>query len=259
MPRSIAAAQTVPTRGDVEANVESHIRLVHAAAAERAHLLVFPELSLTGYELELARELAFSERDPRLDRLVALASSVGMTLIVGAPVRIGPRLHIGAFMLSPDGSVGLYTKQHLGVFSIDASPNGVVPPPEATVFESGDRNPLIRVDGQSAAVAVCADTGRPSHPDTAAQRGAKVYLASMFFTPADRENETAKLGAYALRHSMVVVMANFGGPTGGLSSGGGSAIWSDRGELLIQLEGAGAGVAVAVEGEAGWRATSVML
>jgi predicted amidohydrolase len=42
------------------------VRLVHAAAKEHAEILVFPELSLTGYELDLADGLAFSPDDARL-------------------------------------------------------------------------------------------------------------------------------------------------------------------------------------------------
>ncbi|HSD11130.1 MAG TPA: nitrilase-related carbon-nitrogen hydrolase, partial [Candidatus Binatia bacterium] len=89
--RSIAAAQTIPMRGDVDANVDQHVRLVHIAAEEQAQVLVFPELSLTGYELDLADDLAFSQSDPRLAPLVEAASSSSMTLIVGAPVRMGSR------------------------------------------------------------------------------------------------------------------------------------------------------------------------
>src|SRR5262245_30231300 len=101
--RSLAAAQTVPKRGDVEANLQGHVRLIRAAAQEQARVLVFPELSLTGYELDLAEDLAFSESDARLTPLVELASSCCMTLVVGAPVQIDGRLHIGAFILAPDG------------------------------------------------------------------------------------------------------------------------------------------------------------
>jgi predicted amidohydrolase len=257
--RSLAAAQTVPKRGDVDANVEEHLRLAHAAAQEGARVLVFPELSLTGYELDLADRLAFSEPDARLVPLIELASSCSMTLVVGAPARIAARLHIGAFMISPDRSVELYTKHHLGAFPTDASPDGVVPPAEATVFQPGDQSPLVRFDGHTAAIAVCADTGRPSHAAAAAERGASTFLASMFFTPAELEGESARLRSYAVRHSMAVVLANHGGPSGGLAAAGGSAIWSEQGELLVQLEGSGSGVAVAIEGRAGWRARAVML
>jgi predicted amidohydrolase len=257
--RSLAAAQTIPKRGDVEANLEGHIRLIHAAAEGQARVLVFPELSLTGYELDLAEDLAFSESDPRLAPLIELASSYKMTLIVGAPVRIEPRLHIGAFILSPDRSVDLYTKHRLGAFPSDASPDGLVPPAEATVFHPGHRNPLLRFDGNTAAVAVCADIGRPSHPREAADRGARNYLASMFVIPADLEQETARLRGYGVKHSMAVVFANFGGPTGGLPSGGSSAIMSEKGQLLSQLPATGAGLAIALEDETGWRTQEVML
>jgi predicted amidohydrolase len=153
----------------------------------------------------------------------------------------------------------VYTKRHLGAFSTSASADGIVPPAEATVFQPGDRNPLVRLGGHTAAVAVCADTGRPSHPQEAADRGAGTYLASMFVIPSDLERDTANLRAHAVRHSMAVVFANFGGPSGGLPSAGRSAIWSAAGELLIQLQATGAGVAVASEGRAGWRSKAVVL
>jgi predicted amidohydrolase len=182
-----------------------------------------------------------------------------MTLVAGAPVRIGPALCIGAFIVVPGGTLALYTKRHLGAFQPDVNPAGVVPPAEDTVFRPGERDPLVPFGEHTAALAVCSDTGRPEHSDAAARRGATTYLASMFVIPADYEGEAARLESTAGRHSMAVVMANFGGPSGGLASGGGSAIWSDRGELLVRLDAAGSGVAVAREDEAGWSARAVML
>lgn len=259
MARAVAAAQTVPVRGDVGANVERHLRLAHVAAEEQAEVLVFPELSLTGYEMDLAAGLAFSPTDPRLAPLVEAASSHSMTLIAGAPVTLDSRLHIGAFIISPDRTVGLYTKHRLGAFTAAASCDGVVPPAEATAFHPGTLNPLVRFGGNTAAVAVCADIGQPSHPRQAAERGAVTYLASMFVIPSEFEQETARLKTYAVQHSMTVVFANYGGPSGGLRSAGRSAIWSEAGELLAQLEPAGAGLAVAVEGPAGWRGRAIVL
>jgi predicted amidohydrolase len=256
--RSIAVSQTVPVRGDVDANVAQHLQLVDAAARERAGVLVFPELSLTGYELDLAQELAFSEDDPRLVPLVEAAAANVMTLIVGAPVRIESRLHIGAFILTPDGGIDLYTKHRLGAFAPSACCDGVVPPAEATVFQPGDCNPLVQVGERLAAVAICADTGRPSHPQAAAGRGATAYLASMFVIPSEFERETANLRAYAARHSMVVAFANYGGPTGGLASAGRSAIWNERGEMVVQLGGIGAAVVVGIAEERGWQRGTVI-
>lgn len=48
---TIAAAQSISVPQDVAANVQEHLRLIHAAARHGVQWLVFPELSLTGYEL----------------------------------------------------------------------------------------------------------------------------------------------------------------------------------------------------------------
>jgi NAD+ synthase (glutamine-hydrolysing) len=170
---------------------------------------------------------------------------------------VGSRLYIGAFIICPDRSVALYTKRRLGAFSPAANCDGTVPPAEATVFHPGDLDPLVRFGGNTAAVAVCADTGQPSHPQQAADRGAKTYLASMFVIPSEFERESAALRAHAVKYRMAVALANFGGPSGGLASGGRSAIWSEAGELLAQLGVAGAGLVVAIEGDAGWRARTI--
>jgi predicted amidohydrolase len=249
---SVAVAQTCPVKGDVQTNLEEHVRLVGIAASSGAQLVVFPELSLTGYELDLARDLAFSENDPRLCPLLETSSSSSVTLVVGAPVRIGQQMHIGAFIIRPDRTTAIYTKHRLGAFPPSASCDGIVPPAEATVFSPGDRDPLIHVNDRIASVAICADIGQPSHPELAARRGATIYLASMFVIPSEFDGDVATLEGYATTHSMVVALANYGSPSGGLTSAGRSAIWSANGDLLAQLPSSGSGVAVVAEADEGW-------
>lgn len=259
MRRAIAVAQTIPVRGDVGANLDAHRPLVPLAAERGAQVLVFPELSLTGYELDLGEALAFTPDDARLAPLVELAFARSITLVVGAPVRMESRLFIAAFIVSPAGTVDVYTKHHLGAFTPSASCDGIVPPAEATYFHPGTRNPLVRLGDTVAAVAVCADTGQPSHAARAAERGARTYLASVFVIPSLFDDETANLRASARRHSMTVAFANYGGPSGGLASAGRSTIWSGRGEVVAQLDRAGTGVAVAVEDDLGWHGSTLML
>ena len=217
------------------------------AASSGAQLVVFPELSLTGYELDLACDLAFSENDPRLCPLLEASSSSSVTLVVGAPVRIGQQMHIGAFIIRRDQTTAIYTKRRLGAFPPSASCDGIVPPAEATVFSPGDRDPLIQVSGRIASVAICADIGEPSHPEQAARRGATIYLASMFVIPSEFDGDVARLEGYSAMHSMVVALANYGSPSGGLTSAGRSTIWSASGDLLAQLPSSGSGVAVVTE------------
>lgn len=257
--RSLAAAQTVPVRGDVGANLDEHVRLARAAAARQVRVLVFPELSLTGYELDVAAALAFSERDPRLQPLVDVAVEHAMTVIAGAPVRSGQRLYIAALIVGADGSIAVYTKHHLGAFAPHAAPDGIVPPPEASVFAPGTRNPLVRFGGHVGAVAICADIGRPAHAQAAADRGAANFFAGVFVIPAHFDADMARLRQYALQHRMAVVFANFGGVSGGLPAAGRSAVLDQTGATLVELGATGAGLAIASEAGGAWRVETVSL
>lgn len=234
-----AAAQTIPEPGDVQANIRHHHRLIKLATAEGVDVLVFPELSLTGYELQRGTELAFSESDERLTPLITLAVDHAITLVVGAPVSSGSELNIGAFSCYPDGTVGLYKKRHLGAG-------------EEAVFEAGSPTPLAHLGDLPAQVAICADASNPSHAEEAARRGAKSYLVSAFVTPKDLPKKVERLAAYAKNHTMPVVFANYGAPSGGLLSGGASAIWSDTGALVAQLGTKGAGLVMASREGEGW-------
>jgi len=54
----ICIAQTTPIKGDIEKNIENHKKLIALSIQENADIIVFPELSLTGYEPKLVKELA---------------------------------------------------------------------------------------------------------------------------------------------------------------------------------------------------------
>ena len=246
-------------RGDVQANIAEHLRLTEIAASAGSQIVVFPELSLTGYEIELAEGLAFDLNDSRLAPLLAAASSHAIYIVAGAPIRSDARLYIGALVLSPGGTTELYTKHRLGVFGESARRDGTVPPAEATVFHAGDRNPLVQLGRRKAALAICADAGLDSHAANAAARGADVYLASMFVIRSEYAGDAVRLQRYASEHSMGVALANFGSPSGGLAGAGRSAIWPPTVELLAQLDRSGSGVATGFERADGWSATTAML
>lgn len=255
----IAVAQTRAAAGDVATNIEEHRSLAALAAAEGALIVVFPELSLTGYELQQARHLAFQPRDPRLRSLSEAAQHWQITLLVGAPVATHSKLHISTFVLQPDGEIDLYTKRRLGAFPESARVDGTPPPPERTFFDPGSEDPLIAVGQYTASLAICADIGDPDHAKAAARRGATMYLASMFVIPSDYNQDAARLASYAAGHELVVAMSNYGAPTGGLNAAGGSAIWSSSGECLVQLPASGSGVAIAAQTDDGWQTAVRML
>ena len=255
----IGAAQTCPTPGDVGRNLSQHLRLIRLGAELGVGVIVFPELSLTGYELELASGLAFSETDARLAPLADASASSGVSLIVGAPVRTAEALYNAALIFQPDGARQLYTKRHLGTFGEDARRDGRLPPPEPSIFQAGEQDPLLALADDLIAVAICSDTGRATHAQKAAQRGATAYVASMFVIPADFADDSTRLEQYAVQHSFVVAMSNFGSDTGGLASAGSSSIWSPDGVLRARMPASGAGLAIATRTENGWRGDVALL
>jgi predicted amidohydrolase len=109
----IAAAQTVPADDNVSINIDAHLRLCAIAAAEGVDLVLFPEMSLTGYQREAAGSLAFVAHDSRLGRLREMAVRHTMIIVAGAPILVGAELFIGFFVLQPDRREQIYTKQFL--------------------------------------------------------------------------------------------------------------------------------------------------
>ncbi|MYN66849.1 MAG: carbon-nitrogen hydrolase family protein [Acidobacteria bacterium] len=98
------AIAQVMARDTVEENLRDHCRLLDIAAQHRADLIVFPEMSMTGYTREKAAELAFDVDDARLDPLKSTAAAQHIVAVAGAPVRMNGALHIGSFILFPDHS-----------------------------------------------------------------------------------------------------------------------------------------------------------
>jgi len=258
-PYSISVAQTCPVRGNVTANLSEHLQLAQLASEHGARLVLFPELSLTGYELDLADALALSQEDPRLDPLRDAACSYRLTIIAGAPVRLSSRLHIAAFIMDAQRGINLYTKQRLGSFGESARCDGTLPPPEPAIFEPGSLDPLLEFDADRAALAICADIGDVQHAQRAAARGATSYLASTFVIPSEFNSDSERLRGYATKHAMAIGLANFGRSTGGLKAAGRSSIWSEGGELLAQLPSTGTGIAVTTRSSSGWHGEVVML
>ena len=80
---NIVLAQVAPALGDVAANLEMHLDVLEKARRQKADLVVFPELSLTGYTLkDLVEEVALDPaKDPRFRKLVARTK--GLSAVVG--------------------------------------------------------------------------------------------------------------------------------------------------------------------------------
>ncbi len=238
---TLAAAQSISIAGDLAGSIARHQRFIQLAAEQGVQLLVFPELSLTGYERGLAAQLAIAPDAAVLQPLRDFAKEVGVTAVVGMPIRLtdtSPIL-IGALTLGADGSLAVYSKQHLH-------------PGEEEAFASGAGGEPLTIGADMIALAVCADFNHADHTAMAALKGAGIYAAGVLITAKGYDPDTALLQGYAAGHSMVVLMANHGGATGGWESAGRSAVWAPDGSLIAAAAGTGNQMVIARRKPAGW-------
>jgi predicted amidohydrolase len=247
LPFKIAAAQVPSLRGDIAANVRAHAAAMAAAAARQVSVLVFPELSLTGYEPDLAAGLAITAGDSRLAPLVWLAQQHGLAVVIGAPLSCGAKKPaLGAILISAAGQTQIYCKMHLGGS-------------EPAWFSPGERPLCLASGGHNIGIAICADSSQPSHPQTYAELGADIYAAGVFLNTEWYATDAPRLAAYAARHRMLVLMANHAASIGTYSSVGRSAVWSPGGELLAQAEGTENALVIATSASGGWRGELVRI
>lgn len=250
---TIAAAQTTPVAGDRAANLAQHVHMVALAARHGVQLLLFPELSLSGYELQQLKHCLTAAHDPLLAPLKAAARRHEMTLVVGAPtapageVRAEALPHISALVLEPGGNVKVYHKQHLH-------------PGEDRHASAGSTHPFVfEVSGRLCGLAVCADVTHATHPKAAREAGATLYLAGMVVSRQGYAVDADLLKTHAITHRMPVLLANMGSPSGGYLCAGRSAFWDEEGRCVAALSGDGAGLLVLERRETGWHGQALAL
>jgi len=147
----IALAQIVPKLGDVEANVATHLEIIEKARKQKAELVCFPELGLTGYTLkDMVEEIALDPAsDPRFRRIVA--ATKGISAVVGfveeSPADKGLFHNAAAFIAG-----GRITHVHRKVFL----PTGGIFE-EAKVFAQGRDFRTFKAPFGRAGLLVCRD------------------------------------------------------------------------------------------------------
>jgi NAD+ synthetase len=151
----ITMAQLDYRVGDIEGNVAKMTESAHAAVRARADLLVFTELSLTGYYPgDLLEEPDFLARAAQgLERLRdASRGTPGLHWIVGAPLPregAGKRLS-NALVVLKDGEIVLrYAKQLLPTYDIFDEARHFAPGP--------DEARVLRVNGTRVGLMICED------------------------------------------------------------------------------------------------------
>ncbi|WP_405761897.1 carbon-nitrogen hydrolase family protein [Streptomyces sp. NBC_00045] len=231
----IAAAQLNCVPADVPANTRRSVALAVRARAQGAELAVFPEFTLTGYELEaLAADPGLwmaDADDPRLDPL----RSAGLAVAVNVALRTtGPLPAIATLVYGADGAhLTTYTKQHLYRH-------------EQGAFVAGEGPGRFTLGGIRFSLGICYDNHFPQLAARAAADGCRVHLASSLYGTGDGIRERASVHTgIAEEHGLYVALANHVGPSGPWTGCGRAALWAPGGALLAEADDRTASVVTA--------------
>lgn len=132
----VVLAQVEPTLGNVPANLEMHVREIRAAVEAKADLVVFPELSLTGYFLkDQTSEVALTLDSDELVRIADLSRQI--SIVVGFAERGRDGRVYNAIAFFEDGELlELHRKVHLVHYGMFDEGRDFAPGERFRAFES---------------------------------------------------------------------------------------------------------------------------
>ena len=211
--------------GDMAGNVEQVIASARTAKDElAADVIVFPELTLTGYPPEdlLLRPGLYIEVGRALARLEDAA--IDLTIVVGYPlIENGVRFNAAAIIRSGE-LIAVYRKHCLPNYAVFD---------EKRYFTAGAEPCLVEVKGLSMAITICEDVWEPGPIQQAVAHGAQLILnlnASPFHINKWRERESL-LRERASANNVPVLYVNQVGGQDELVFDGSSFVVDREGEL----------------------------
>lgn len=226
----IALAQISCSRGDKTANLQKMEEYTRKAKEQNAELVIFPELSLTGYVVrDEVYELAEKIPGPSTKTMEKLAKEIGMHIIFGMPELSGKTeatVYNSAVLIGPQGFIGKYRKIHLPTHSVFE---------EKRYFRPGYNVDAFETKLGKIGLIICYDIFFPEISRLARLKGAKLIVC-ISASPAFRRTffETLTV-ARALENASFLAYVNLVGIEDGLQFWGGSRLIGPNGNLIAKL------------------------
>lgn len=232
----VALAQIAPALGQLEANLARHHELIGEARAKGADLVVFPELGLTGYQLQdLASEVAIRLDDPRLADLAAATRDLS-AVVSFVEESADHRLFIAAALLEDGEICHVHRKVFLPTYGLFD---------ERRFFAHGDMLRAVPSRlGVGVGIAICEDFWHLPVPQILALDGAQI-LINVSSSPGRDLAATNEVGlgtatswrglmrTYAQLTTTFVIFCNRVGVDESISFWGGSEVIGPNGAALF--------------------------
>jgi predicted amidohydrolase len=227
----LALAQISSKRENKKANLQKIEEVTLKAKEQRADLVIFPELSLTGYVLhDQVYELAEVVPGPSTKKVEALANKTGMHIIFGMPElseKTKATIFNTAVFVGPEGFIGKFRKMYLPTHSVFE---------EKRYFRPGYQTAVFNTPIGNIGLFICYDIFFPEVCRLTRLKGAKL-LVCISASPAVRRGYFEILtAARALENTAFLAYVNLAGVEDGLQFWGGSRVVSPTGDLLAKAK-----------------------
>lgn len=216
----IALIQYQSVKGDIAANILRHLDFVKGAIQENADLVVFPELSLTGYEPSLANDLAIPKDDTRLQEFQQLADNHHITIGIGVPLSQPNGVSIAMLIIQPLQERKVYIKNYLHE-------------DELPYFVTG--NSTVACIKGKIGLAICYELSVEAHLKKALQQNITTYLASTAKHQRGVADAHRRLSSISRQHGIYTLFCNSVGESDNFTANGGTAAWDTSGTLIYHL------------------------
>ena len=232
----LALAQTKPRLGDLKWNMQNHIETAERAATEGANLILFPELSMTGYVVrDLNSELAMKSDDTFFEPLKAFSRKASVAF--GAIIRDDTGAIRNAVLYMEDGTLKhVHSKVYLPTYGLFEEQRYFLPGKMVQAFDTkfGKIGLLI-----------CEDLWHVSLPYLLAVQGAKIILGSAVSPTrlsgdseehSGRQVNSEQHRSLARLLSVYIAFANRVGFEDGVNFWGGSELVSPHGGVVASAK-----------------------
>jgi len=227
----VALAQICCKVGDKKANLKLMERTVARAKEKGAKLVVFPELSLTGYVLrDQIYELAEPVPGPSVEAVERIAEKAEVHIVFGMPEAsqdAQATLHNVAVLVSPRGLVGKYRKSYLPTHSVFEEKRYFRPGYDVKVFDTE----LGKIG-----LMICYDIYFPEIGRLARLRGAQLIVCISASPGVRRVFFEILTAARAIENTAFLTFVNLVGVEDGLQFWGGSRLVGPNGRILVQAK-----------------------
>ncbi|MDA7447955.1 NAD+ synthase [Candidatus Pseudothioglobus singularis] len=228
-PIRIQIAQFNPIVGDIKFNAQKMLDLSIEANNAGAHLIIFPELALTGYPPEdlLFRDGFINQVKDEITNFCNLAPS-GISILFGAPNKTDDFLFNSAYLIQHNRIINIYNKQELpnyGVFD------------EKRYFSSGVDSFVFECQNTKIGVLICEDQWVEGPISSLCQSNIDIVV-SLNASPFQLNKQSERINIcknYALKFDITFIYVNMVGGQDEVVFDGNSFIVNNQGDVSLQL------------------------